>query len=237
MSAATRAGEGDDVASAAGQCTLIVGRLQLRPDAFGVGSHPNPTRSLLLADPSGTVLYGCQLEVEGIGQLINGLDAPATFRFWTPYLPPLPGPWPVWCGRAIGLARELARPDSGCVNSDTLPAMTKKVETIVTLIDDLDGGKADRTIPFAFNGTSYEIDLSKKNATAFEKALAPFLGVARRTPKATRGRSSAVTAAGGRARSRDDLAAIREWAKSTGLDVSSRGRISHTVQAAYDAAH
>jgi hypothetical protein len=44
--------------------------------------------------------------------------------------------------------------------------MAKKVETIVTLTDDLDGSKADRTLAFGYDGGSYEIDLSKKNATA-----------------------------------------------------------------------
>lgn len=57
----------------------------------------------------------------------------------------------------------------------TLPTMAKKVETIVTLVDDLDGGKAERTITFGFDGATYEIDLSKRNAAAFEKVLGPYL--------------------------------------------------------------
>ncbi len=36
--------------------------------------------------------------------------------------------------------------------------------------------------------------------------------------------------------SRTDLAAVREWAKSNGHSVSDRGRVSSTVQQAYDAA-
>ena len=37
-------------------------------------------------------------------------------------------------------------------------------QTSVTLVDDLDGGKAAETVVFGLDGASYEIDLSKKNA-------------------------------------------------------------------------
>lgn len=115
--------------------------------------------------------------------------------------------------------------------------MAKKTETIVTLTDDLDGSKADRTIAFSFDGTNYEIELSKKNATAFEKALKPYLDAARRTRSSSAGRSRTTTGATSRARTRTDLAQIREWAVANGHDVSERGRIAQTVQDAYDAAH
>jgi Lsr2 len=80
--------------------------------------------------------------------------------------------------------------------------VARKVQTIVQLEDDIDGGKADRTITFAWDGTSYEIDLSNKNARAFEKAVAVYVDHARRV----RG------ARGTRARSgkRADLTQIRE---------------------------
>src|SRR5688572_2174992 len=37
-------------------------------------------------------------------------------------------------------------------------------EVIEKLVDDLDGGDAAETVTFALVGTSYEIDVSKKNA-------------------------------------------------------------------------
>jgi hypothetical protein len=49
----------------------------------------------------------------------------------------------------------------------------------VALEDDLDGGPAAETVRFGFAGAEYEIDLSKKNATAFRKAISPFLEHAR----------------------------------------------------------
>jgi hypothetical protein len=36
---------------------------------------------------------------------------------------------------------------------------------------------------------------------------------------------------------RDQVQAIREWAKSAGYEVSTRGRISRAIQEAFDAAH
>jgi len=100
----------------------------------------------------------------------------------------------------------------------------------ITLEDDLTGGPADQTLRFAVDGTEYEIDLSKKNARAFRKQLAPFLEHAR---KAGRGqRRPAARAASGREHSGD----IRAWAKAQGIAVSERGRIPASVAEQYQAA-
>ena len=47
-------------------------------------------------------------------------------------------------------------------------------KTITTMIDDIDGTEAAETIRFALDGTSYEIDLSEKNASALRDAVAPY---------------------------------------------------------------
>ena len=106
--------------------------------------------------------------------------------------------------------------------------MAQKVT--VVLEDDLDGGPAEQTVRFAYEGTEYEIDLSKKNAAAFHKQLAPFLEHARkagRGPARRRGRTVAS-----RQRSGD----IRAWAKDHGIAVSERGRIPASVVQQYQAA-
>ena len=56
--------------------------------------------------------------------------------------------------------------------------MAQKVT--VTLEDDLDGGPAAETVRFGLGGAEYEIDLSKKNATAFRRKLAPYIEHARK---------------------------------------------------------
>ena len=106
-------------------------------------------------------------------------------------------------------------------------------QTVVTelLVDDLDGSTADRTINFTWDGTASEIELSKKNAVAFEKAVRPYVDAARRA-RGNRSRRSSAARSGKR-----DLSAIREWASQNGFDVSARGRIASTVIDAYESAN
>lgn len=110
--------------------------------------------------------------------------------------------------------------------------MAQKVE--VTLIDDLDGGKADEVISFGLGGKNYEIDLSSKNAKKLRDALEPYVAAARKVTfsQKTTGRGSSRQAASDAL----DTAAIREWAKAAGLPISDRGRISADVVEKYKAA-
>ena len=106
--------------------------------------------------------------------------------------------------------------------------MAQKVT--VTLEDDLDGGPADETVRFGLDGAEYEIDLSKKNATAFRRQLAPFTEHARKAGRAQRRRP------GRTASSRERSGDIRAWAKDQGIAVSGRGRIPASVVEQYQAA-
>src|SRR3954463_13088615 len=105
--------------------------------------------------------------------------------------------------------------------------MAQRVQII--LEDDYDGGTADETVSFALDGAEYEIDLSSTNAAGLRDALAPWLEHARKTG-ARRKRSPKVSGS-------SSPSAIRAWAQSNGLDVSSRGRVSADVREAYDKAH
>jgi hypothetical protein len=100
----------------------------------------------------------------------------------------------------------------------------------VALEDDIDGGPADETERFGLGGADYEIDLSKKNAAAFRRQLAPFIDHARRAGRGPRRRP------GRTASSRERSADIRAWAKDQGITVSDRGRIPASVAEQYDAA-
>jgi len=113
--------------------------------------------------------------------------------------------------------------------------MAQKVQ--VVLIDDIDGGDADETVTFALDGVTYEIDLTNDNAAKLRDALAVWVGNARRVSgRASSGRS-ASRSSGRRSSGSEDTAAIREWAKSNGYQVSERGRISAEVREAYAKAH
>ncbi|MBF6273894.1 nucleoid-associated protein Lsr2 [Nocardia sp. 852002-20019_SCH5090214] len=111
--------------------------------------------------------------------------------------------------------------------------MAKKV--IVELVDDYDGkSDADQTVHFGIDGVEYEIDLSTKNAEKLRKIFEQWTEPAR---KVGRNRKGAVKS--GTARTtpdREQTAAIREWARNNGYEISSRGRIHKDIVEAYNKA-
>lgn len=115
--------------------------------------------------------------------------------------------------------------------------MAQKVTT--QLVDDLSGdvieaGKG-RTVQFAFDGSSYEIDLTDENADALREGFSDYIAAARKVSgRSSRGASS--SASKGRS-SADELTKIREWAAANGYEVAARGRISQQVRDAYAAAN
>lgn len=106
--------------------------------------------------------------------------------------------------------------------------MAQKVE--IRLVDDLDGGKADETVQFGLDGTTYEIDLSTKNANKLRDALSGYVADARRVGRKRGGRKT-------RSASGATAAEIREWARENGYEVSERGRVSTEIREAYAAAN
>ncbi|MBV9314140.1 MAG: Lsr2 family protein [Pseudonocardia sp.] len=110
--------------------------------------------------------------------------------------------------------------------------MAQKV--IVSLIDDLDGDKADETVEFGLDGKHYEIDLSNSNADKLRNALASYVAAARRPGGRRRaGANTASVAARRPPVDREQNQAIREWARKRGMKVSDRGRIPAEVLDAY----
>ena len=116
--------------------------------------------------------------------------------------------------------------------------MARKVQVILS--DDLDDSiSADETVTFALDGTTYEIDLSDKNAGEMRDVFGKYVSAARKvSSRGTRasgaGRSRAT---GGGRMDREQAGAIRDWARKNGHAVSDRGRIPASVVDAYEAAH
>ena len=105
----------------------------------------------------------------------------------------------------------------------------------VVLVDDLDGSDASETVSFAIDGVDYDIDLNEKHADELRKAMAVYVGHARRTGGRRRGgRRSRAVANGGSGASAAD---IRAWARENGWEVPERGRVAAEVREAYAAAH
>ena len=105
-------------------------------------------------------------------------------------------------------------------------------QTIVTLVDDLDGSEAEEQIEFGVDGKSYEIDLSASNSQKLRDALAPFVAAARRAGGSSRRRSGG-SAPARPVVDREQNQAIREWAQQQGMKISERGRIPASVLEAY----
>ena len=109
--------------------------------------------------------------------------------------------------------------------------MAQKIQ--VLLVDDLDGGEAEGTVRFGLDGVEYEIDLSAEHTEALRRALAPFIGAARRGPGAgpRQGRGGRRAGASGL-----DTTEVREWARAQGIEIKDRGRIPAEVVARFRAA-
>ncbi|BDD80830.1 Lsr2 family protein [Tsukamurella pulmonis] len=114
--------------------------------------------------------------------------------------------------------------------------MARKVT--VTLVDDVDDTQtADETVEFGLDGVTYEIDLSSKNAEKLRSSLEEWVANARRAGGRKRGTRSLSAPRGRTPIDRSQSAAIREWARKSGMKVNDRGRISQDVIDAYNEAN
>lgn len=117
------------------------------------------------------------------------------------------------------------------------------------MLDDIDGTEASNTINFSLGDRRFAIDLSDENAKKLEAALTPYIKAARPQGRvqAAKKKSHHPTPV-----KIDDAQAqhVREWARgkdqdelrklarSTGLEVADRGRLSMvTLAAAYNVAN
>jgi hypothetical protein len=109
--------------------------------------------------------------------------------------------------------------------------MAQKV--ITQLVDDIDGKELKEgqgeTVTFALDGTTYEIDLSNKNADAMRGAFQDYIAAGRKVSKASGSKRKAAGSS--------NAAEVRAWAISNGHDVPERGRIPAAVREAFEAAN
>ena len=112
--------------------------------------------------------------------------------------------------------------------------MAKRVIEVLT--SDLSGdelGGDGQTVEFSYQGVDYSIDLTKSEASEFDKSISKYTGSARRVG----GRKKRIPNPSSRTPNKAHSNTIREWARKNGYTVSDRGRISQKVQDAFDAAH
>jgi hypothetical protein len=105
--------------------------------------------------------------------------------------------------------------------------------TQVIYTDDLDGSEASETVTFTLDGKQYELDLNEKNAAKFRQVFDRYIGAARKVGSSTGRRAGRTTAAVRTTTSTSDVdpKAVRAWAASNGIELSTRGRIpGHVVE-------
>lgn len=102
-------------------------------------------------------------------------------------------------------------------------------KTVTMLVDDLDGSVADRTVEIELDGVRYELDLSTAHQHEMMRDLARWTAVARRT-----GGDAAATPRF--TETAVDPRAVREWARSNGIDVPAGRRVPREVVEQFRAA-
>jgi hypothetical protein len=86
-----------------------------------------------------------------------------------------------------------------------------------------------RSLTFGLDGQEYEIDLCAKHSEKFSELVGKFAEHARKGAMRSVPRKRRRTAA-----NRQRSAEIRAWAKTTGIEVSDRGRIPAHVLAGFE---
>jgi Lsr2 len=121
--------------------------------------------------------------------------------------------------------------------------VAQKVQVLLTCDLDEDAVEAVETVHFANEGNTYEIEMCQHHLDEYHNWMDEYVAVARRVGGGGRGRSRAVSSSVPKARrapaarDKEDVGAVREWARTNGFEVSARGRIPATVRDAYRAAH
>ena len=130
-----------------------------------------------------------------------------------------------------------------------------KRETVVFTCDLHEGEMTDgvETVSFGLDGTSYEVDACTQHQDELREAFSTYVGAARKAggggssstgPRRSSRGSGRTSSSGGSGSGssgggsdREQVQAVREWARENGHKVSERGRLSASVLEAYRAAH
>lgn len=132
----------------------------------------------------------------------------------------------------MGLHLKWCGPISLSLTEQDLGADLK--QTIVRLVDDLDGTDAAESITFGLDSVQYAIDLSEVNAKELREVFGRYVDAGTKVSRRIEARNAAGTLTF--AERRDANQAIRAWAYDNGIDLRTRGRIPGDVVAKYEAA-
>ncbi|HET9691790.1 MAG TPA: Lsr2 family protein [Acidimicrobiales bacterium] len=116
--------------------------------------------------------------------------------------------------------------------------MAQKVQVLLTCDLDDDDVPAVETVTFGYDGATYAFELCEAHLEEFGNVMNGYIGCARRAEggPSRRARSSSSGVERSARPARQDLSAVREWARENGYEVSARGRIPTEIREAYEAA-
>jgi len=111
----------------------------------------------------------------------------------------------------------------------------------VVLTCDVHEGDAEAadTVTFTVEGKSYECELCEPHLAEFHEAMEVWSSHSRpaRAARASQGASSRAPRRRTGTNGAPSASVVREWARSQGLEVSSRGRVPAELLVAFEAAH
>nr|WP_107909063.1 Lsr2 family protein [Streptomyces chartreusis] len=99
----------------------------------------------------------------------------------------------------------------------------------VIVESDLSGGADASTVAFAFDGTSYTVDLTGSEKEEFGELLAKYIDVAEEVQVSGQANIPAQSTG-------PDPAKVRAWAQENGIEVNAKGRVPHSIIAQYERA-
>lgn len=110
-------------------------------------------------------------------------------------------------------------------------------KVIVKTLDDLTGEEGASPVEFGIDGDIFEIDLTGDNAQRLRDVFEDYVRAGRRLGKGA-AKATQITGRGSAPKTapvmdREQMAAMREWAKRNGIPISPRGRIREIVRTAY----
>ena len=115
--------------------------------------------------------------------------------------------------------------------------MAQKVQVLLVCDLHADEVEGTETVTFGLDGSAYEIDVCAAHGVELRDAFASYVGAARRAGRTPLAASRKARPAGPKTGPTERVSEIREWARTSGHQVSERGRLSSTLVAANDAAH
>jgi hypothetical protein len=146
---------------------------------------------------------------------------------------------------AVVLWRRSGSPDAGsapAAESQLAIPLQQKSDVVLHGVGEDDAATAPtQTVRFGLDGQQYEIDLSDQNADQLRATFARYIAAGRRADRQTSAASSTRTrgrtprTAPPTTANGHDPAAIREWARTHGHQISDRGPIPAKVRQAYAA--